>query len=116
MGLYKVIKDVFSVGELRKRLAEAEAAHTRLTEENAKLRDELANLQKQIQTKPEMHYQDNVYWRRIIENRTEGPFCPKCFDGNRKTIQMTDYSNWNAWICPACQCIVRKPGEDYPTE
>lgn len=48
MGLYEVIKDVFSVVELRKRLADVEAAHTKLVGENAKLRDELADLRRQI--------------------------------------------------------------------
>lgn len=109
MGLYKTIKDVLSVVGLRKRLAEVEAAYARLTDENAQLREKLSNLQKQQQT-PEMHYQDNVYWRRIVENRTEGPFCPKCFDDHKKTIGMSDYSTWFAWICPVCQCIIRKPG------
>jgi rubrerythrin len=108
MGLYKAIKDLLSVAEWRKRLAEVEAAYVRLTDENAQLREELAKLHKQKQT-PEMHYQDNVYWRRIIENRIEGPFCPKCFDNQEKTIGMSDYSSWFAWICPVCQCIIRKP-------
>ena len=71
MGLFKAIKDVLSVAEWRKRLAEVEAAYVRLTDENAQLREELANLHKQKQT-PEMHYQDNVYWRRIVEIGLKG--------------------------------------------
>jgi hypothetical protein len=51
MGLYKAIKDVLSVAAWRKRLAEAEAAYVRLTDENAQWREELANLHKQKHTR-----------------------------------------------------------------
>lgn len=79
-------------------------------EENAKLRQELTDLRGQAQTRHEMRYENNVYWRGTGAGQPEGPFCPKCLDGNNKAARMSDYSDFHAWICPVCNCTIQKPG------
>jgi len=107
MGWLPFIKDVLSVAKLRKRLADSEAVRERLTGEIAKLRDEVADLRTHEHTQREMHFDKNAYWRRSGPGQTEGPFCPKCFDGDHKPVRLSDLpSGW--WSCPVCNWAIRK--------
>lgn len=82
----------------------------KLAEENAKLRQELLDLREQAKTRREMYYENNVYWRQTADGKPDGPFCPKCLDGNHKAARMSDYSDWHTWTCPVCECSIQKPG------
>ena len=115
MGWYEALKDMATVAdrlrdaELKQRLAALQVECAKLAEENAKLRQELLDLRVQVQTRQEMQYQDNAYWRRV-GGTIEGPFCPKCLDGSSKVARMSDYADFHAWICPVCNCSIQKPG------
>ena len=116
MGWYEAIKDVVTVAdrlkdaELKNRLADVQAECAKLAEENARLRTELLDLREQVQTRQEMLFQNNVYWRQSKDKQLEGPYCPKCFDGSNKPARMTEPPNWHNWLCPVCNCAVAKPG------
>lgn len=116
MGWYEAIKDAIIVAdrlrdiELKQRLADVQVECAKLAEENAKLRQELLDLREQAKTRQEMYYQNNVYWRQTADGKPDGPFCPKCLDGNHKAARMSDYSDWHAWTCPVCECSIQKPG------
>jgi hypothetical protein len=55
---------------------------------------------------PEMVFRNNVYW---IGNSEEGPFCPKCYGGDRKEVRLTEYVDDRFWRCSVCDTAVEKP-------
>lgn len=57
----------------------------------------------------EMKFQDNVYWKRSGDIK-DGPYCPKCYDGDRKEVRLTEYVDDRFWRCPVCDTAVEKPG------
>lgn len=122
MGWYEAIKDIATVAdrlrdaELKHRLADVQMEGAKLAEENARLRQELLDLREQAKTRQEMHYRDNVYWRQLGGGKSEGPFCPKCLDGNGKTARMSDFADFQSWICPVCSCSIQKPGRRWEPE
>lgn len=114
MGWYEAIKDALSVAdrlrdaELKHKLADVQVECAKLAEENARLRQELIDLRQRVQTRQEMHHQHDVYWRQSGEKR-EGPFCPKCLDGEGKAARMSDRSDDDYWRCPVCAYLIEKP-------
>lgn len=91
MGWYEAVKDVLSVAdrlrdaELRQ-LANVQVECANLAEENARLRQELMDLREKTRARQEMEFRDNVYWRLSEDARKEGPFCPKCLDGDGNLV------------------------------
>jgi ribosomal protein L37AE/L43A len=118
MGWYEAIKDLVTVADrlrdadLKHRLADVQLEYAKLAEENVRLRQELLDLREHAQTRQEMHYQDNVYWRRSGQDKVEGPFCPKCLDGQDKPARMSERSGDSFWRCPVCNTAIRKPGAE----
>jgi regulator of replication initiation timing len=116
MGWYEALKDALTVAdqlknaELKQKLADVQVECAKLAEENARLRQELIELREQTQTRQEMEYHDNVYWRQLPGGKREGPFCPKCIDGDRKKARMSERRDDNFWRCPVCGCCIEKPG------
>jgi hypothetical protein len=116
MGWYEALKDVLTLAdrlkdaELKQRLADVQMEGAKLAEENARLRQELIDLRQQVDTRQQMEFRDNVYWRLSLQGKGEGPFCPKCLDGDGKAARMVDAPNH--WECPVCDFTTRKPGSD----
>lgn len=116
MGWYEAVKDAIAVAErlrdveLRLKMVDVQMECVKLAEENVRLRQENIDLGEQAKLRQVMHFKDNAYWRDIGEGKTEGPFCPKCLNGNNKAARMSDYSDFHAWLCPVCECAIQKPG------
>jgi hypothetical protein len=115
MGWCEAIKDAIGVADqlcnsdLRQKLADVQMEGAKLAEENARLRQELIDLREQLQTRQEMQFHDNVYWRGRADAE-EGPFCPKCLDGDCKAARMEDRPDDLFWRCPVCRTNIQKPG------
>jgi hypothetical protein len=116
MGWYEALKDAATVAD---RLRDAELKHTlaniriecaKLAEDNAALREENLGLREQLKLQQTMAYRDNAYWR-TKDGEPEGPFCPKCLDGDRRTSRMTVREDDHCWRCPVCGCAIEKPGD-----
>lgn len=127
MGLTQSLKDIWAVAQkidnapLLRAIAEAnmECADlmnekAALTQENVRLRGEIADLQRRLELREEMVFEENVYWLRPKGARTtrEGPFCPACLDDRGKVIRLqvhrNDYST-DYYECPVCQCRADDP-------
>ena len=125
MGWYEAIKDAVTAAEklrsaeLKQKMADVQVECAKLAEENAHLRQELIGLREQAQTRQDMQYRDNVYWRQFPDGKQEGPFCPKCLDGDSKAARMSNRPGDSCWRCPVCNYFIQKQGPDssaYETE
>jgi ribosomal protein L37AE/L43A len=118
MGWYEAIKDAATIAdklrsaELKQKLADIQVECANLAADNARLRQENLDLREQLQTRDHMEFRDNVYWRRGSGDMLEGPFCPKCRDGAKKSARMEDRPDDHFWRCRVCGTVVEKPGPD----
>ena len=68
-------------------ILELEGMALDLQEQNARLREQVADLEAHIDLVEQMSFDGKVYWRGQGDNR-EGPFCQKCLDGERRAIRL----------------------------
>lgn len=90
--------------QLQQEAMEQQEAIHRLTEE---LRDARAKLAQ----REAMSWDHNVYWRGDGKGR-EGPFCPKCLDGEERIARMANLEAdiyGFVWKCPCCNHQVSMP-------
>src|SRR5712692_1561912 len=92
-----------AAASLRKEMA-------KLAEANAHLRRRVLELEHNAKDLDAMIHLHNVYWLTRDDGSEDGPFCPKCRDGDRKPARMADEPGTDYWFCPVCQTAVNKPG------
>jgi hypothetical protein len=118
MGWYETLKDLFTIAnrlrdaELLQKLVEVQMEGAKIAQENVRLRQVLTDLHRKMKTDQEIHYRDDVYWRKLEDGKEEDPFCPKCFHRDDKTPRMTDRPGEKNWQCPVCTYVIWKPGHD----
>ncbi|MBT8083214.1 MAG: hypothetical protein KJP08_06965 [Gammaproteobacteria bacterium] len=91
-----------------KLILELQGAALDLRDENARLREQLAELEAHIDLIDQMRFDGTFYWRGDGEDK-RGPYCQKCLDMERRAIQLqhidetvADYaSEW--YECLNCQ-------------
>ena len=119
MGWYEALKDAIKAAdqlrnaELKQKLAEVQVECAKLAEDNALLRQELIEMREKMQVHQDMEFRNNVYWRRMADGNSEGPYCPKCLDGERKAARMTERNDDYYWRCPVCSKAIEKPGPGF---
>jgi DNA repair exonuclease SbcCD ATPase subunit len=119
MGWYEALKDAISAAdklrnaELNQKLANVQMECVKLAEDNANLRQELIELREKQKTRQDMEHRDNAYWRRLEGDKYEGPYCPKCLDGENKAARMSARDGDNYWRCPVCDLPILRPGYQY---
>ena len=120
MGWYEALKDAVSVAdrlrdaELKQKLANLQVECAKLAEDNARLRQELLETREQANLRQKMVYRDNAYWTEGSGGNLDGPFCPKCLDGEHRAARMTVQPDDHCWRCPTCRCIIQKPENQRP--
>ena len=113
MGWYEAVKDIATVvdklnhAQLKQYLATVRMEGALLADENARLRQDVADLREQARILRSVVYRDNVYWHQDGAAATEGPFCPTCLNGYDKVARMNDASD--RWTCHLCKYDVKKP-------
>ncbi len=116
VGWYEALKDAIKAAdqlknaELKQKLADVQVECAKLAEDNALLRQDLIEIREKLQAREDMEYRNNVYWRRLSDGKFEGPYCPKCLDGERKVARMADRSDDNFWRCAVCDYLIEKSG------
>jgi hypothetical protein len=85
-------------------LADREKA-LQLTEENQRLRTEVAELQAQAQLRSEVTFERNAIW---LKADNSGPFCSRCFEADKTLVHLhgDDYDP-NFFDCPKCRIPTR---------
>jgi len=70
-------------------------------QENLSLKKKVIELEETLNTKESLKFEDHVYWL-IKDGKKDGPYCPKCWDANEKTIRLRVLNN-GFRTCPNCQ-------------
>jgi len=116
MGWYEAIKDAATVAdklrdaEMKQKLADVQVECAKLAEDNAQLRQEVIELREKVQTRQKMEFRYDVYWSRLPEGEHEGPYCPKCLDGDGKASRMGNRQDDRFWRCRVCGTNIEKQG------
>lgn len=81
--------------ELKEAILELKEKIIELREENITLKEQLKEKQKY-----NMQFIDNYYWDIKEDGSKVGPYCPACWDGDRKPVRMqqSDFGDF----CPVC--------------
>jgi ribosomal protein L37AE/L43A len=107
------LSDKFRNTELKELLVNARIKALEIAEENLSLREELLRLRTAAQNKETLVFEYGVYWRKTESAEPEGPFCPKCFDGDGKVVRL-DASARDYWVCRVCQNTWENPKFSEP--
>ena len=99
--LYKIFNEVGKLNEYKQILE--------LQEENKRFKKENKELQKKLEFQDDLEYRNNVYWKKSNE---DGPYCPRCWDGDKKSMRMTTKVGGNFAICPECKTKINFTGKE----
>ncbi len=69
-----------------------------LVNENNELKRRDSERERIAQIEKEVEYRESVYWRG-----NEGPFCPKCWDDERKLIHLNPGATKGTYGCGVCK-------------
>lgn len=82
-------------------------ANAELSRQVTELRQRISELEGAASAKESLVFRTDAYWRVKEGAEDEGPFCPKCYDGEGRVARMTDRGN-GFTCCVVCRhCIGR---------
>lgn len=105
----KLIQQIDNV-ELYQKILNLQAEIMDLVEENRKLKEEIRSLEDSLKIKESLKFQHNAYWRDLSDDKTEGPFCSKCWDKDKDLVRMISMPNDQYSQCPDCKQPVNTSG------
>lgn len=73
-----------------------------LQQENIQLRKENDELKQQSQIQHELKFYKNLY-RRIKDGIRSGPYCVKCWDGDKNLVRLHEYGHDEYLECKICK-------------
>ena len=83
--------------ELQELMLEAQAALGEAQEHERDLNAQIREFKRTADFGADFRFEEGVYWKR------EYPYCPNCWDADRKPIALvgpSDYSDHTVWDCP----------------
>lgn len=104
MGILDDIKETVSIIQkidnidLYRKILDLQAEAMALVEENRTLKAAAS-------IEAELEYRQQAYWKKYGTEKQEGPFCPKCWDVERKLVRLLK-SNGFFPQCPSCKIFV----------
>jgi hypothetical protein len=108
VGLYEMFKDVVTVAqkagniELMNKLMDVQMEMVRLTEENRDLRTHIRELEEQRTIEGQLTFRNNQCWRRQPNGAEEGPFCPTCWDVDKRLVHLAEGATRGNFYCMYC--------------
>jgi len=88
------------VADLSVELAQVKMQLAELMDQNTSLKQKLSVAKG---GGPQLEYRDGLYF----DSDGSGPFCPGCYDGNRKAIRLTKqkfpWAEFGEYQCPSCE-------------
>ncbi len=88
---------------IREQVVELQARLVEFTEENSRLRSEIASMRAAAETAERLVYQRNAYWQPRQGSDPEGPFCSNCWDNRQAVVRMLSRPNPAYYRCPTCK-------------
>jgi hypothetical protein len=110
MGLMETAKEIASIAQkidnidLVKRIMELQEQVFAQVDENRNLKEEVRALKARLETRDQMVFRRNSYWRG-----DDGPFCPRCFDAEALPVRMLVAYEGTAPCCPKCNTVAMDP-------
>lgn len=100
--------------ELVQQLMEARIAELERIEEMATLKDRIRELEARLAEREALYARHNAFWRRTSNEAApdEGPFCPKCWQGDGRAVLMNVDDSDECWRCKVCDTSVKRPDHD----
>lgn len=111
MGLYEGLKDAASVLkeankiEEYKEILDALEKMLEMQKRIADLEAENKSLHDKLETKDNLTYENNAYWLKKENGQTEGPFCSRCWDAEKKLVRI--HPRGTGHHCPECKNFVQ---------
>lgn len=112
---YKEIIELIKKGatlEAQEKIMELREYIIELQQENISLKNENNALKEELEIKSKMKYDGSVYWLGEdgeSNSNKEGPFCPTCFDKDKKSIRLQKNKSYeddsDYWSCNVCRSI-----------
>ena len=92
---------------LIQKLFEAQQQMIELQAENLSLRQKIQKYKDLLETKKNMVYEKNAYWRILEpkdggEGRT-GPYCSRCYDAEKLVVNLKRWDTSQKYNCPNCK-------------
>jgi len=98
----KVLQKAGQIGLYEKLLAIQEKALD-IQQQNALLQKEIVELKEELKIKGSLIFRENAYYLINEQaNKTDGPYCSKCYDDEKKLIHLSPLQNTNYLKCPKC--------------
>ncbi|MBL0686403.1 MAG: hypothetical protein JJV94_01065 [Sulfurospirillum sp.] len=74
---------------------------TELIDKNEKIQE----LENSLKIQNELKFERPYYWK-VSDDEKDGPYCQKCYDGDKKLIRLQDETN-GSWRCLVCTSFFR---------
>jgi len=116
MSIIDTAKDVYELAkkgatlELQEELLKMREEALALQEDNLNLKQRISELESQSNLKEDFEFDGSLYWKTLDDGNSEGPFCQRCYDTEKKLVRLQDasYTDMDGsrvkmWTCRACK-------------
>ena len=101
----KIIQQIDNI-ELYRKILDLQSEINNLVSENTSLKQQLQECQERLLIQQSLMFEDNVYMKKLSNEKEEGPFCTACWDKEKKLTRLHFYGNEAYLQCPVCQNTV----------
>ena len=99
----KVATDAIDDAHLKLQMAELISALADAKIEAAENAETIATLERKLNAKESLKFMNGVYMKELPDGRSDGPFCPTCFDSVSKEIRLKRINAVGGdWTCLVC--------------
>lgn len=113
--LYQALEET-KRADLMKLAADAQLEAIQVTQDNVQLRAEILELREVFRWTGSLVFDGSVFWEETDAGKV-GPYCPKCWQVDKKPIRLTTYFPDYFGKCPGCENAFPKPEKyRYPGE
>lgn len=103
------VNTIFS--ELQLGLADLKLELANERDKNVNLQDEIRELRTQLDLASTVEFKNNFVYRKV-DDRLEGPYCPRCYGKSQKLVRLVEVSE-DGYGCAVCQFILRRDGQGF---
>lgn len=90
--------------EAQEQIAELRLALSDAKIELSDLREEVSELKRAATLRAQMDWDGTLYWRKLADGQSEGPFCQRCLEADSKPVHLQTLPEGfgTRWICTVC--------------